>query len=250
MSEPAGSSQALLLLSLWRNWTWKSDTAWPSLARLPLTGIQSPVWFQFSIINSPAEIYNLPGPGLDLLITSNFSLFISGLNLKYISRIGHALSNWCFYFFPFVFSLRIVFPGLIVPFSSRFLTIFLDNFNVSLLRKKQIEKVECAIFIEQTLQAPLLSGHVQAGIFKKYFYNKYFNILSPAAIPSILTLTWLKFAQVRSSPCLRKIPSDWRILKLLLTDWRAWRLLDGENTLSSELSGNIIRVSPELMDSK
>ena len=80
--------------------------------------------------------------------------------------------------FPFVFLLRIVFPGLIVPFSSRFLTIFGDNFNVSLLRKKQIEKVECAIFIEQTLQAPLLSGHVQAGIFKKYFYKKYFNILS------------------------------------------------------------------------
>ena len=38
-----------------------------------------------------------------------------------------------------------------------------------LLRKKQIEKVECAIFIEQTLQAPLLSGHVQAGILKNIF---------------------------------------------------------------------------------
>ena len=114
------------------------------------------------------------------------------------------MSNWCFDF-PFVFLLRIVFPGLIVPFSSRFLTIFEDNFNVSLLRKKQIEKVECAIFIEQTLQAPLLSGHVQAGIFKNIFITN-ISKFSPAAIPSILTLTSLKFAQVRSS--LRKIPSD------------------------------------------
>ena len=55
--------------------------------------------------------------------------------------------------------------------------------------------------------------------FKKYFYNKYFNILSPAAIPSILTLTWLKFAQVRSSPCsLPKKDSFWLTNSEIVTD--------------------------------